>query len=159
MDKRSRSIRRVEEALKRHGIDTVVEEMPGSTRTAQDAAAAVGCTVGQIAKSLVFVSDAGQVVLAVTSGSNRVDPVKLAEHVDAPVRMADPDTVRDATGFAIGGVPPVGLETDVPVFVDEDLLAFDAVWAAAGTPRAVFRVTPSQLVAATGGRVVDVAED
>lgn len=149
----SRNTKRVEQALRAHGVDTVVSEMPGSTRTADDAAAAVGCTVGQIAKSLVFVTASGKPVLAVTSGSNRVDPVRLAEHVGEPVRMADPDLVRNATGFAIGGVPPVGLATDLPVYIDRDLLAYDEIWAAAGSPRSVFRISPGELIALTKGEV------
>ena len=133
--------------------------MPGSTRTAHDAADAVGCEVGQICKSLVFVSDAGQVVLAVTSGSNRADAALLAELVGAPVQMADPETVRAATGYAIGGVAPVGLETDVPVFIDGDLMAYEEVWAAAGTPRSVFPIAPDDLVRATGGTVASFVRE
>lgn len=157
MDKTSNSIRRVEDALRAHGVDTVVTEMPGSTRTAQDAADAVGCAVGQIAKSLVFASESGDLLLAVTSGSNRVDPKRLASFVGEPVELADPNRVRDVTGFAIGGVPPVALPDHIPVYVDRDLLGYSEIWAAAGTPRSVFRITPGELVAITGGEVVSLA--
>ena len=149
----------MEEALHTHGIEALVREMPRSTRTAQDAADAVGCTVGQICKSLVLASDAGQVVLAVTSGSNRADLARLAELVGAPVQMADPDTVRAATGYAIGGVAPVGLEPDVPVWMDEDLLQYDVVWAAAGTPRSVFEIAPDVLARITGATVASFARE
>lgn len=157
MDKTSNSIRRVEEALQAHGVDTVVTEMPGSTRTAQDAAAAVGCSVGQIAKSLVFAAESGGLLLAVTSGANRVDPKRLASFVGEPVGLADPNRVREVTGFAIGGVPPVALPPGIPVYIDRDLLAYPEIWAAAGTPRSVFRITPGELVAITGGEVVALA--
>lgn len=152
-----RSTNRVREALEAHGIETQVSEMPGSTRTAEDAAAAVGCAVGQIAKSLVFATESGKPVLAVTSGSNRVDPSKLAAHVGEPVEMAAPELVRRTTGYAIGGVPPVGLETDIAIYIDRDLLAYDEIWAAAGTPRSVFRISPGELIAVTGGDVVAFA--
>lgn len=152
-----RSTNRVREALEAHGIETRVSEMPGSTRTAEDAAAAVGCAVGQIAKSLVFATESGKPVLAVTSGSNRVDPSKLAAHVGEPVEMAAPELVRRTTGYAIGGVPPVGLETDIAIYIDRDLLAYDEIWAAAGTPRSVFRISPGELIAVTGGDVVAFA--
>ena len=154
----SDSMKRVTSALARHGVDVQVEEMPGSTRTAQDAADAVGCEVGQIAKSLVFATDDGELVLAVTSGSNRVDTQRLADLVGEPVAMANPNVVRDTTGFAIGGVPPVGLAAPVKVFVDEDLLQHRTIWAAAGTPRSVFAIDPARLVEITGGRVADFVE-
>ena len=132
--------------------------MPGSTRTAQDAADAVGCEVAQIAKSLVFATDDGELVLAITSGSNRVDIQRLADLVGEPVGMANPNAVREQTGFAIGGVPPVGLAAPVEVFVDEDLLRHETIWAAAGTPRSVFAIDPARLVEITGGRVADFVE-
>lgn len=159
MERISRSVARVEEALRAKGIEARVQEMPSSTRTARDAADAVGCEVGQIAKSLVFVTDEGQVLVAVTSGSNRVDLARLSERVGAPVQMADPDTVRAATGYAIGGVPPLGLETEVPIYIDRDLMEYEAVWAAAGTPRSVFRITPRELVEATGGAIAAFTEE
>lgn len=158
IDMASQSTRKVQEALARHGLDVRVADMPGSTRTARDAALAVGCTVGQIAKSLVFAAEDGSLLLAITSGSNRVDVGRLAAVVGSTVRMADPDTVRQATGFAIGGVAPVGHARPLPVVIDEDLLQYEQIWAAAGTPRSVFPIAPDRLVEITGGRVAAFAE-
>ena len=134
-----------------------VSTFPEGTRTAGDAAAAIGCEVGQIVKSLVFRRASGAALLVVASGSNRVDEAKLAALAGERVGKADAAFVREATGFAIGGVPPAGHDAPVETIVDEDLLAFEEVWAAAGTPRDVFPLTPSELVAMTGGRVADVA--
>jgi Cys-tRNA(Pro) deacylase len=147
---------RVQDALRGLGLDAEVLEFAEATRTSQEAAAAVGCEVGQIAKSLVFTAG-GRPVLAIASGSNRVDTAKLAAVAGGKVDRADADTVRAATGYAIGGVPPVGHATPLPVFIDEDLLRFPRIFAAAGTPNAVFPVTPADLVRITGGRVADIA--
>jgi prolyl-tRNA editing enzyme YbaK/EbsC (Cys-tRNA(Pro) deacylase) len=131
--------------------------MDKTTRSAQDAARAVGCEVGQIAKSLVFKGAATrQAVLVITSGSNRVDEKKLSDRIGEPVLKADADFVRQQTGFAIGGVPPVGHAQPIAVFIDEDLLTYSEIWAAAGTPQAVFRLTPQELQKITNGRVVGV---
>ena len=146
---------RVVDAGERHGIDVDVREFPEGTRTARDAAAAVGVQVGQIVKSLAFEVD-GEIVLALVSGSNRLDEPELARTAGAAggkVRRADPDAVRAATGFAIGGVPPFGHTTPLRTFVDGDLLSYDVVWAAAGTPRHVFAIGPSELVRASGGTI------
>ncbi len=137
-------------------MELEVVELPHSTRTAAEAAAAVGCEVAAIAKSLVFRTDAGRSVLVITSGANRVDEARVGELLGEPIGRADPEFVREATGFAIGGVPPVGHAVEPAVFIDEDLLALPEVWAAAGTPNAVFRLTPAQLVELTGGRVLAV---
>ena len=134
-----------------------VSTFPEGTRTAADAAAAIGCSVGQIVKSLVFRRASGGALLVVASGSNRVDEEKLAALAGEPVVKADAAFVREATGFAIGGVPPAGHPAPVETVVDEDLLAYEQVWAAAGTPRTVFPLTPDELVSMTGGRVADVA--
>ena len=134
-----------------------VTEHPDGTRTAEDAARAIGVGVGQIVKSLVFmVGDAP--VLALVSGPNRLDERKLAAAASdqAPVRRCDADQVRAATGYPIGGVPPFGHPSTLPTFVDEDLLGYDVVWAAAGTPRHNFSITPSDLVGVTGGTVADL---
>ena len=125
-------------------------EFPEGTRTAQDAAAAIGCSVGQIVKSLVFVRDQ-QPVLVLCSGSNTVDTQRLG------LTKADADVVRRATGFAIGGVPPYGHPAPLDTLVDEDLLGHDEIWAAAGTPRSVFPLTPAELVARSGGTVARVS--
>ena len=138
------------------GLDIDPTEFPDGTRTAADAAAAIGVELGQIVKSLCFEVD-GATVLALMSGSNQLDEAALARAagaVGATARRVDAQHVRDATGFPIGGVPPIGLATDLPVYIDEDLLGYDVVWAAAGTPHMNFCVAPAELVRATGGTVV-----
>ena len=120
-----------------------------------DAARAVGCEVGQIVKSLVFVAG-GRPVVALVSGANRLDEGRLAAVAGAPGTKADAETAREATGYAIGGVPPFGHATEVPVFMDRDLLGHAVVWAAAGTPRHVFPIAPNDLVRVTGGKVADL---
>ena len=155
----SASARRVQAELEKHGINCQVQEMDKSTRTAADAAKAVGCTVAQIAKSLVFKRmDSERAVLVITSGVNRVDETRLSQIVCEPIGMADADFVREQTGFAIGGVPPLGHVRPLEIFVDEDLMQYAVIWAAAGTPRAVFKLTPDQLLRITGGKVVAVKQ-
>ena len=135
-----------------------VPEFEESTRTAADAAAAVGCRVGQIAKSLVFMaSESRRPVLVITSGSVRVDEAKVSALLGESIARATADFVRETTGFAIGGVPPVGHQIPPVVFVDNTLLQYDELWAAAGTPNAVFQLTPDDLVRLSGGAVSDVA--
>jgi len=137
-----------------------VMEFEASTRSAAEAAAAIGCTVGQIAKSLVFrttISD--RPVLVITSGTNRVSESFIAKHLGETIERANADFVRDRTGFAIGGVPPIGHSEPVAVLIDEDLRSFDEIWAAAGTPNAVFRLNFDDLVQLTGGTVTKVAEN
>ena len=135
-----------------------VLEFDASTRTAADAAAAIGCEVAQIAKSLIFRgANSGRAVLIIASGADRVDEKKAALAAGEPIARADADFVREATGFAIGGVPPVGHKTKPFVLIEESLMQLDEIWAAAGTPNAVFRLTPSDLVELTGGRMVPVA--
>ncbi len=139
------------------GASFTVLEFEASTRTAEDAAAAVSCTVAQIAKSLVFRSASGRSVLVIASGANRVDEKKAAALIGERIARADADFVREATGFAIGGVPPVGHAAQPIVLIDEALMGFDAIWAAAGTPNAVFRLTPADLVALTQGTIASIA--
>jgi prolyl-tRNA editing enzyme YbaK/EbsC (Cys-tRNA(Pro) deacylase) len=139
-----------------HPVD--VRRFPEGTKTAPDAARAIGCEVGQIVKSLVFVAGGGP-VLALTSGANRVDVGRLATLAGASeARRADPEEARAATGFAVGGTPPFGHPEPVRTFLDRDLLAFEEIWAAAGTPDAVFRTTASELRRTTGAEVVDLKE-
>ena len=133
-----------------------VLEFDASTRTAAEAAAAIGCAVAEIAKSLIFRAADGRPVLAVLSGTARGDEAKIAAAVGQPIGKADADFVREMTGFAIGGVPPVGHRVAPITLIDEGLMAFEVIWAAAGTPNAVFRLTPQDLVQLTGGRVVPV---
>lgn len=151
------NIERVRERLREQGIETQPVEFAESTRTSADAAAAIGTTVAQIAKSLVFIAD-GQPVLVIASGANRVDTKKLGALLNARITRADADAVRQATGFPIGGVPPVAHDTPLRTLIDEDLLAFRSIWAAAGTPNAVFETTPANLVKMTNGQVADLKE-
>lgn len=153
-----RSVRRVQQALEAADISTRIVELPASTRTAVDAAAAIGCRVEQIAKSLVFrCAGSDQPVLVIASGTNRVDERLVSSHLKSDIAKADAEFVRNATGFAIGGVPPLGHVSPLRTLIDEDLLRLDIVWAAAGTPNAVFSVGPRQLIQATGGDVVPVS--
>lgn len=143
---------RVVEAASRAGLAITVERFPQGTRTAADAARAVGCAVAQIVKSLVFIAD-DEPIIALLSGADRLDVALLAAALGAStVRRADGDEVRAATGFAIGGVPPIGHARPLTVLIDERLLAHDEVWAAAGLPDAVFRVAPGALQRAAGAR-------
>jgi len=135
-----------------------VVEFEASTRTSQDAAAAIGCTVAEIAKSLIFRSAGGRSVLVIASGSNRVDEKNVRALLGEKIERADADFVREATGYAIGGVPPVGHAIPPVVLIDSDLQRFEAVWAAAGTPNAVFKVTPTDLVHLTQGQIADIAK-
>lgn len=150
----ARSALRVQEAL---GPDYEVLEFEESTRSAAEAAAAVGCDVAAIAKSLVFRLADGSPVLVIASGANRVDEARVADLLGQTLQRPDADFVRRHTGFSIGGVPPVGHPEPLPVVLDEDLMALPEIWAAAGTPNAVFRLTPAQLQALTGGQVARVA--
>jgi prolyl-tRNA editing enzyme YbaK/EbsC (Cys-tRNA(Pro) deacylase) len=151
------SARKVQAVL---GDAFTVLEFDASTRTAADAASAIGCTVPQIAKSLIFRTvRSNRSVLIVASGVNRVDEKLVESVVGEPIGRADAEFVRAATGFTIGGVPPVGHATPPIVLIDESLLAFEEIWAAAGTPNAVFKLTPDNLVSLTGGRVAAVAHN
>jgi Cys-tRNA(Pro) deacylase len=148
---------RVQSALAELGLSRAIVELAVEARTSQQAADAVGVHVAQIAKSLVFTVD-GAPVMVVASGVNRVDERKLATLAGGKVRRADAETVKRATGYTIGGVPPLALETALPIWVDEDLLRHDLIYAAAGVPECVFPLTPDELLRATGGRVADVKE-
>jgi prolyl-tRNA editing enzyme YbaK/EbsC (Cys-tRNA(Pro) deacylase) len=146
---------RVQDALHALSRSYVVRQLDRSTRTAVEAAQAVNCQVGQIAKSLVFRGQAsGRAVLVIACGANRVSETRLASLLGEAVVMADSDFVRQQTGFSIGGVPPIGLAAPLTIFIDADLLQFDVIWAAAGTPHAVFPMPPTDLAALTGGQVV-----
>ncbi len=147
---------RVQTALGQIGLDAQIVRVDETARTAEGTATAVGATVGQIVKSLVFLSD-GAPVLALVSGSNRLDTDKLAGQTGGTITRADATAVRDATGYAIGGIPPLGHASALPVYCDRDLLLHDVVWAAAGTPDTVFAISPDRLVTATGARVCELA--
>ena len=155
----SPSARKVQDALSTLGLSLQVVELPGSTRTAVEAAQAVGCQVGQIVKSLVFKTKRSEKpVLVIASGQNRVDEKKIEALIGEPLGKADADFVRQQTGFVIGGVPPVGHTSRLQTYIDEDLLQYQEIWAAAGTPHAVFCLTPGDLVKMTGGAVVDLRQ-
>ena len=156
----SASARKVQQALQVLGLDLQVIELPGSTRTALEAAQAVGCQVGQIVKSLIFKAKRSQrPILVVASGSNRVDERRIEALIGEPLGKADADFVRQQTGFVIGGVPPVGHTQRLETFIDEDLMQYAEIWAAAGTPHAVFRLTPADLVKMTGGQVTAIKQE
>ena len=151
---RHRSALRIQEIL---GSDYEVQEFELPTRTVAEAAGAIGCDDAQIAKSVVFRSGSDRPVLVVTSGTNQVDTTKVAVIVGEKITRADPDFVRERSGYAIGGVPPLGHRTPPVTVLDQDLLGFSGIWAAAGTPNAVFRLTPSDLQTLTGADYHDVA--
>jgi len=153
------SIERVTQAAADAGLTIEVQRMGASTRTAEEAAAQCGCTVAQIVKSLVFQGEAsGKLFLFLVSGSNQLDLAKAAQLAGEPLKRADPRHIRDETGFAIGGVSPLGHLIAIPVFADQSLLAFDVVWAAAGAHDAVFAAEPSALIAAALATTADLAE-
>lgn len=152
------SAQRVQDALRAAGCDNPVVEFAQATRSAAEAAQTIGCQVGQIAKSLVFRGrQTGQAVLVIASGANRVDEKKLKAILGEAVDKPDADFVRGATGYAIGGIPPLGHAMPLVALIDRDLLGYADIWAAAGTPNAVFRLSPGELLAMTGGRVVELS--
>ncbi len=153
----SLSAQKVREALLALGCDVNIIEFQDSTRTSAEAAERVGCQVGQIVKSLIFRRQpSGKPVLVLTSGANRVDEGLIGSYFGEAISRADADFVRLTTGFAIGGVPPIGYPQPVETYLDEDLLQFNKIWAAAGNPNAVFELTPTILIKLTGGKVVRV---
>ncbi len=152
---------KVAAAARELGLDIEIKEFTKTTRTAEDAARAIGCTVGQIVKSLLFVVN-GQPIVALVSGPNRLSEKKLTALCGVgkkKVKRAKSDIVREATGFAIGGVPPFGHKTKLPLYIDQDFWQFELIWAAAGTPNAVFSIIPDDLVRVTGGAVADLKVD
>lgn len=153
----SKSVNRVKAAAKAAGLETEIRRMPDSTRTAAEAAAACGCMVAQIVKSLIFKGGkSGDLKLLLVSGANEVDLDKAAALLGEPLERADPKEVREITGFAIGGVAPIGHLVSVETWMDETLLDFDTVWAAAGAPNAVFEVASAALAKATGATLAKV---
>jgi prolyl-tRNA editing enzyme YbaK/EbsC (Cys-tRNA(Pro) deacylase) len=153
----SSASQRIQDLLESLGFDYTVIELPDTTRTAIDAANSVGCTVGQIAKSLIFRGKrTGKPILIIASGSNRVNEKRIAEYIGEPIEKADAEFVRTATGFAIGGVPPLGHLQDIRTFIDEDLLQHERIWAAGGTPNSVFQLEAKDLQDMTGGEVAPI---
>ena len=156
-EKLSLSAKKIQEALEAHGVACQVVEMKKTTRSAMEAADAVGCRVGQIAKSLVFKGkQTHQPILVIASGPNRVNEKKVSQLVSEPIIKADADFVREHTGFSIGGVPPLGHRRALTTFIDADLLQYAEIWAAAGTPNAVFKLTPDELKKITNGVVISI---
>lgn len=149
----SKSLARVVQALRTAGLDVTPVEMPAETRTAPEAAAAAGCALDQIVKSILFQGQSGRLYLFLTAGSRQVDPAKASALAGEALGRADPGVVRSVTGFAIGGVAPVGHLSPSPVWMDQTLLAFPTVWAAAGTPRHIFAIAPDALLALSGAEV------
>jgi prolyl-tRNA editing enzyme YbaK/EbsC (Cys-tRNA(Pro) deacylase) len=152
------SAQRVQNALKQKDFDCKVMELPSSTRTAQDAATSIGCEISQIVKSLIFkTKDTGRPVLVLASGVNRVNEKTVELYLSEKIIKADAEFTREITGFAIGGIPPVGHKQTIElIFIDQDLLRFDSVWAAAGTPNAVFNMHSKDLVSITNGKVISI---
>jgi prolyl-tRNA editing enzyme YbaK/EbsC (Cys-tRNA(Pro) deacylase) len=149
--------RRVQEAADELGLAVQIVEMAQSTRTAEEAATACGCAVGQIIKSLVFRGrESGKPILLLVSGANRVDQAGVAEVIGEALDRPDAAFVREVTGFAIGGIPPFGHAQLLPTWIDQDLLQYATVWAAAGSPEAVFEVEPRRLAEAIGAKVIGV---
>ena len=156
-DKLSSSAQRVQDTLVGLGYTNQVVEHEQTTRSAREAAQAIGCSVAQIVKSLIFrTQESHRPVLVLASGPNRVNEARLGELVTEAIERADPDFVQAVTGFAIGGVPPVGHRSAMMTFIDEDLMQHPEIWAAAGTPNAVFKLTPAEMAAMTGGQVVNI---
>ena len=155
----SASAQKVQAALDALGFTLQVVQLPQTTRTAAEAAQAVGCAVGQIAKSLIFrTKRTHKPIMVIASGANRVNEKKIGELVGEPIEKPDADFVREKTGFVIGGVPPLGHAEKPDVFVDEDLLQYAEIWAAAGNPNAVFKLTTADLVKMSDGRVAAVKQ-
>lgn len=154
------SAQKVQEALDSAGIEIKVVELPNSTRTASDAAKSIGCEISQIAKSLIFKTvNSSNPVLVIASGPNKVLEETIGTHLGESIVKADAEYIREVTGFAIGGIPPLGHQTKIDlIFIDQDLLKFEEVWAAAGTPNAVFRLKSQDLTTLTKGVVISLTE-
>jgi len=151
------SVRKVEKALKAHGLECKVMTMKETTRSAQDAANSLSCQVEQIVKSLVFMTKkTKKPILVLASGANRVNPKKIRNFLSEPIRMAAPDFVRSKTGFVVGGIPPLGHSSSLETFIDEDLLKYPEIWAAAGSSNTMFKLSPDDLQKITQGRVISV---
>ena len=156
----TKSARSVQAALDVKGLNCKVLELPNSTRTAQDAAIAIGCNVAQIVKSLIFkTQSSNQPVLILASGPNMVNELVIELHLKEKIIKADASFSKEITGFAIGGIPPIGHQQLIEhIFIDQDLLRFNDIWAAAGTPNAVFNLKPSDLLTMTNGRVISIVQ-
>lgn len=155
----SSSAKKVQEFFQQKGFSFQVQELPNSTRTAQEAADSIGCNVAQIAKSLIFKDiDSGEAILVIASGTNRVSVEKIESAAGIKIKKANPKFVKENTGFSIGGVPPAGHIKPIKTYLDKDLMQYNAIWAAAGTPFAVFELKPDNLQKLTDGKWVDLSE-
>jgi prolyl-tRNA editing enzyme YbaK/EbsC (Cys-tRNA(Pro) deacylase) len=152
------SVARVRDALLKAGLADTITVMPEATHTAQAAADALSCDVGEIAKSIIFRAEDGRAVLVITSGRNRVDDKKVAAKLDQKIGKADADFVRAQTGFVIGGVAPLAHAAPPIALMDEDLLRYAAIWPAAGHPNSMFRISPQDLARVTGAEITDIAQ-
>lgn len=153
----SKSAEKVQIVLNKFGFELNVIELSNSTRTAQEAADTIGCDVSQIAKSLIFKGKTSQKpILIVASGTNRVNEKAIKEYLGEKLEKADADFVLAHTGFAIGGIPPIGHKTSITTLIDEDLIQYEEIWAAAGTPHAVFKLTPKILTEITNGDIISI---
>lgn len=154
------SANQVQLALKEKGFNFVVKELPASTRTADEAAQAIGCTVAEIAKSIIFRTlTSQQPILVIASGINRINTKLIENTLGEAIEQPDGKWVKETLGFAIGGVPPIGFQIKFPILIDHDLLKFETIWAAAGTPNAVFSFPAKEIVRLTGGEVITVSEE
>ena len=153
----SKSAQSVQDVLNKKGIEAKVVELPASTRTAEEAAKAIGCQVAQIAKSLIFrTKQTNQPILVLASGINRVNEKTLSRLIGEEIGKADADFTREVTGFAIGGIPPVGHKQVIATYIDEDLLQYEELWAAAGTPNSVFGLKSAVIADLTGGKIISI---
>lgn len=157
IDNLKKSSQKVQAVLNKFGLELVVKEFPDSTRTAQQAADTIGCELGQIAKSLIFRGKtSGKPVLVIASGKNRVNEKNIVEHCGEQIEKADANFVLLSTGFAIGGIPPVGHTVPIKTLIDQDLMTYESIWAAAGTPNAVFKLRPADLVKISDGKIISI---
>jgi prolyl-tRNA editing enzyme YbaK/EbsC (Cys-tRNA(Pro) deacylase) len=153
----SKSAQTIQEALTQKGLDLKVVELPSSTRTAADAAQTIGCEIAQIIKSLIFkTATTNKAILILASGPNRVNEKTVEKEIGEKIVKADADFVREVTGFAIGGIPPMGHKQPVQTLIDQDLLKYQELWAAAGTPNAVFRLYSKDIENLTGGKIISI---
>lgn len=156
-DKLTSNAQKIQNILNELGFSIEVKELPDSTRTSSDAAKALGCDISQIAKTIVFKGvETEKPYLVIASGSNRIKEKKIEKFVKEKIKKAGADFVKNKTGFSIGGVPPLGHIEKIPTFIDKDLFKYPEIWAAAGTPNAVFKLTPEQLIKITGGKAVNI---
>lgn len=152
-----KSAKAVQKAIDEAGLQCEVMELPASTRSAKDAAAAIGCKVEEIAKSIIFQGEESKLaIMVIASGTNRINEKMVSTEVGEQLKQATPEFAREVTGYAIGGVPPCGHKSKIRILLDSDLMNFEQVWAAAGTPNAVFKLTPSDLTLLTQGQVIKV---